>query len=141
MPHDPLESFSSDDAQMKAAIRTAKGSFGQFLEAYFEPTETQSAFLVKAAMIEGDQVEHIWIADLEITTGGARGVVANQPRLPSLKFMQTIEFELAQITDWMYIDDGYLVGGFTTRVIRDRMTPKERRSHDATAPYKIRDIT
>jgi uncharacterized protein YegJ (DUF2314 family) len=91
-------------------------------------------------LIEGDQLEHIWLADLDFSGERPRGVVANEPRLPSLKFMQVVEFEPAQITDWMYIEDGYLVGGYTTRVIHDRMTPEERKSHNATAPYKFRDV-
>lgn len=52
--------------------------------------------------------------------------------------MQRVEFEPLYISDWMYIEDGYLVGGYTTRVIRDRMTEEERKKHDAQAPYKFR---
>jgi uncharacterized protein YegJ (DUF2314 family) len=52
--------------------------------------------------------------------------------------MQRVDFEPSYISDWMYIEDGYLVGGYTTRVIRDRMTPKERTAYDAQAPYKFR---
>ena len=33
--------------------------------------------------------------------------------------MQRVEFQPSYISDWMYIENGYLVGGYTTRVIRD----------------------
>jgi uncharacterized protein YegJ (DUF2314 family) len=93
---------------------------------------------VKAIFVEGEEVEHVWLADLDFSGTLPNGVVANEPLLPSLKFMQTVEFHPSQITDWMYVDDGYLIGGYTTRVIRDRMTPEERRDHDAAVPYKFR---
>jgi len=67
--------------------------------------------------------------------------LANQPLAREQKgsrVKQRVEFEPSYISDWMYIDDGYLVGGYTTRVIRDRMTPEEREAHDAEAPYKFR---
>ncbi len=39
------------------------------------------------------------------------GVVAIEPKLPSLKFMQRVGFEPSHVSDWMYVEDGYLVGG------------------------------
>lgn len=123
---------------MEAAIREAKASFKQFIEALCHPTERQKSFLVKVVIDEGEQREHIWLADLDLRGAKPSGVVANEPNLPSLRFMQRVEFEPSYISDWMYIDEGYLVGGYTTRVIRDRMTPEERRAYDAQAPYKFR---
>ena len=123
---------------MEAAIREAKASFEKFIEAFCHPTERQKSFLVKVVFDEGEQREHIWLADLDFQGEKPSGVIANKPILPNLKFMQRVEFEPSYISDWMYIEDGYLVGGYTTRVIRDRMTPEERRNYDCQAPYKFR---
>lgn len=139
MPSDEVVGFASDDVEMEAAICAAKASIGQFFEAYFNPSRTQTSFLVKAVFDDGESMEHIWIADLDFSGERVRGVVANEPHLPTLKFMQPVEFDPPQITDWMYVDDGYLVGGYTTQVIRNRMTPDERREHDASAPFKFRN--
>ena len=84
---------------------------------------------MKVAWIEGEELEHIWFADLDFAGERPRGVVANESSLPSLKFMQTVEFEPAQITDWMYIDDG-----FFGRVYY----PSNSRSDDAGRTEKIR---
>jgi uncharacterized protein YegJ (DUF2314 family) len=138
MSDDKTVPFSSEDEQMEAAIGEAKASFKKFIEAFCHPTERQKSFLVKVVFDEGEQREHIWLADLDLRGEKPSGVVANEPNLPSLKFMQRVEFEPLYISDWMYIEDGCLVGGYTTRVIRDRMTPDERREHDAQAPYKFR---
>ena len=140
MTTDQISRVASDDAQMEAAIRKAKDTFQQFLDAFCEPTEKQEGFLVKAVFVEGEQVEHVWLADLDFTGKLPRGVVGHEPQIPSLKFMHMVEFEPSQITDWMYIEDGYLVGGYTTRVIRDRMTREQRVADYATVPYKFREI-
>ena len=116
---------------MESAITTAKQSFGNFLKAFARPAKNQKSFLIKAAFIEGQQSEHIWLADLKLSTKGSSGTVANEPNLPGVKFMQSVEFHPSQITDWMYIEDGYLVGGFTTRVIRQRMNAEQREAMDA----------
>jgi uncharacterized protein YegJ (DUF2314 family) len=131
--------FSSEDAQMEAAVRKAKETISQFFEAFFNSTERQKSFLLKVVFDVAQRREHIWLADLHL--GGAKpsGVIANEPNIPSLKFMQRVEFEPSYISDWMYIDDAYLVGGYTTRVIRERMTPAERSAHDSDAPYKFRE--
>ncbi len=123
---------------MEAAIREAKKSFRKFIEAFCHPTEGQKSFLVKVVFDEGEQREHIWLADLDFAGKKPSGVISNEPNLPRLKFMQRVEFEPSYISDWMYVEDGYLVGGYTTRVIRERMTPAQRRTHDANAPYKFR---
>jgi uncharacterized protein YegJ (DUF2314 family) len=138
MPDDKTSRISSEDAQMKAAILEAKSIIGQFIAAFTHPTDRQKSFLVKVVFDEGEQREHIWVADLGLAGDKLRGVIANEPNLPSLKFMQKVEFEPRYISDWMYIEDGYLVGGYTTRVIRDRMTPEDRAEHDTNAPYKFR---
>src|SRR5215471_7691717 len=137
MPDDKTAPFSSKDAQMEAAIREAKASFRNFIQAFCNPRPQQKGFLVKVVFDEGDKREHIWLADLDFQGEKPSGVVANEPTLPRLKFMQRVGFEPSYISDWMYIEDGFLVGGYTTRVIRDRMTPDERRQHDAQAPYKF----
>ena len=51
--------------------------------------------------------------------------------------MQWVSFDPDDITDWMYIEDGRLIGGYTTRLLRERMSPEERKQLDASAPYKF----
>jgi uncharacterized protein YegJ (DUF2314 family) len=55
----------------------------------------------------------------------------------SLRFKQPVKFDPSRITDWMFIDHGRLVGGYTTRLIRQRMSPEERDAFDATVEYSF----
>ena len=135
MSDDRTVAFSGEDAEMDTAIREAKRTFGRFLDAFLSPAEEQRAFLVKVAFCDEERVEHIWIADLDFSAQKPRGVIANEPQIPGLRYMEPVEFDPSQITDWMYINHGNLVGGYTTRVIRGRMSPDERAAFDAAAPY------
>jgi uncharacterized protein YegJ (DUF2314 family) len=96
-----------------------------------------TSFLLKVAFSEGGEVEHIWLADLDFSSPQPTGVVANEPTLRGMRFMERVGFELARVTDWMYVEDGRLVGGYTTRLLRDRMTREQREAFDAEAPYRF----
>lgn len=125
----------SDDPEMLEAIARARRSVKDFFDAFTKPRRGQTSFLWKIAFSDGGRVEHIWLADLDFSGPKPRGVVANEPSLPGFQFKQSIEFDASYLSDWMYVDDGKLVGGFTTRLLRQRMTPEERRSLDDRVPY------
>jgi hypothetical protein len=38
---------------------------------------------------------------------------------------QRVPIDFAHVSDWMFVDGGKLVGGFTTRLLRMRMSPEE----------------
>jgi uncharacterized protein YegJ (DUF2314 family) len=137
MTSDRSVGFDSDDPEMTAAIQAARLSLAEFLRAFANPKSGQTSFLVKAVFSDGEEFEHIWLADLDLSSPRLRGVVANEPILKTIRFMDTVECEPTQITDWMYVDRGKLVGGLTTRLIRERMSPQERFEFDANTPYSF----
>ena len=44
-----------------------------------------------------------------------------------------------EASDWMIIQDNRLVGGYTIRALRKRMTPEERARDDKTLSFEIDD--
>ena len=67
-----------------------------------------------------------------------RGKINNDPELvKNVKIGQSITVEPKQISDWMYINQGKLVGGTTVRVLRDNLSPSERKGFDESVPFKI----
>jgi uncharacterized protein YegJ (DUF2314 family) len=135
----PLVSFESEDEEMDAALDEAKQSIGTFFENLVSPKANQESFLVKVAFESEDSVEHIWMADLDVTVRPIVGTVANEPSIPGLKFMDRVPIDPARITDWMFVEDGYLIGGYSTKLIRSKMSSDERAEYDRNAPYKFRD--
>ena len=136
---DSIVSFSDQDQRIAFAIDEARRSLKAFFDAFCLPTSNQTAFLLKVQFEAQNESEHIWVADIDASGMPLQGTIANEPNLLGLEFMQRVAFQPTQITDWMYVEDGYLVGGFTTQVIRSGMTPEERASYDANAPYRFRD--
>lgn len=136
------ESFvqiASEDERMNAAISEAKQTLPLFLDAYVKRTPSQSGFHLKVRFGTEDSGEHVWIKDVDSSMGELRGTIANEPKMAGIEFGQRITFDKEQVTDWMYVDNGYLVGGYTVKAVRAGMSAPERAQFDAGAPYKFRD--
>ena len=48
-----------------------------------------------------------------------------------------VEIELSEISDWMYFEGNVLKGGSTIRLLRDRMSEKDRINFDKESGYKF----
>ena len=114
---DRIVQVAGDDGPMLEAINQARASIGEFFKAFEHPKPNQSDFCIKARIGDGAVNEHIWLSDLDFKTAPATGVVSNEPGIRSVSYRQRIPFLPDQISDWMYREDGRLVGGFTTRLL------------------------
>jgi uncharacterized protein YegJ (DUF2314 family) len=54
-----------------------------------------------------------------------------------VKHDEVVEIEKNEISDWIYFDNGILQGGYTIRILRDRMTKEERKEFDEKSGYKF----
>ena len=67
-----------------------------------------------------------------------RGIVANEPEMLSkVKVGQSILVPAADVSDWMYVEIGKLVGGYSSRVLRDNLSATERAEFDKSMPYSF----
>lgn len=122
--------LTGDDEAMNRATDAAKNSIGTFDSALRSGNPSYQSFSLKSKFDKPDGAEHIWVGNISIQNGRYFGVVDNVPNsIPNLKVGDTIDVN--NITDWMYIDNGVLRGGYTIRVLRDRMSPDERMAFDA----------
>lgn len=65
--------------------------------------------------------EHIWITVTGIDGERVTGRIANDPvRVPDLKINQAVECRLAELSDWLYVRDGKMVGGYTVKVLDEQ---------------------
>jgi uncharacterized protein YegJ (DUF2314 family) len=121
----------SDDQEMNEAVRKSRATFTQFTTAFDNRSQGQSLFSIKMPFATDYGAEHIWVSDLSKQDGKLYGKIDNLPTdVTSVKLGQTIEIEPSKISDWFYIDNGKLVGGYTIKVIRSRMSPKEKKHFD-----------
>ena len=110
-----------DDEEMKRATEMALKTLQTFDSALKSGSPFYQKFSLKSKFDVPDGAEHIWVKNISIKNERYFGIVDNVPNsISNLKIGDTIE--IRNITDWMYIDNGVLRGGYTIRVLRDRMS-------------------
>jgi uncharacterized protein YegJ (DUF2314 family) len=138
-PVDTVVMFNDNDADMNAAIQKAKDTvLDEFVPALQNVKPEQTGHAIKYPVSDGKQGEHMWLRPVSFDGKNFSGRIANIPQLvKNVRMGQKVTVAPAQISDWMYVDNGRLVGGFTIRVMRDKMSAQEREEKDKELPFKI----
>lgn len=109
----------ADDPELAAAAAEARRRWPEFLAAF--RAGRGDAYSVKAPFVEGEQVEHMWIAVEEITDTHVTGTLGNDPQyILSLKEGQRVTVPVEQVEDWLYTHRGEMVGGLSVKVLMER---------------------
>ncbi len=125
-------------AAMQLAVKEARKTVEKFVAALEHPGPGQQDFEVKKPFIQGNQVEHIWLSDVQLVGKHFQGRIDNQPRkISGLKLGQIVSVHLKDISDWLYIDNGKLVGGYTVRVHYNELSPQQKQEFDRESNFKI----
>lgn len=135
----PIISVQDDDAAMNAAIQKARDTvLTEFAPALKSHHPKQIGHSIKVAIKDGDKVEHLWLTPVTFEGQKFTGKVNNEPKdVKGVKLGTKYSVAPEEISDWMYIDDGKLVGGFSVRVLRDKMPEKERAEFEKGLPFKL----
>jgi uncharacterized protein YegJ (DUF2314 family) len=129
---------NSNDPEMTKASEKAMQTLYQFDLALKNKTDSQNNFSLKVRFTIDNGGEQLWIDDIQIENGNYTGVVGNRPYwIKGLHLGDTIKVNKPDITDWMYLENNILHGGYTTRLLRNRMSSSERKDFDAALLYKI----
>ena len=129
---------TKNNAAMHLAVREARKTIKTFIAALKHPGPGQQDFELKKRFVEGDQVEHIWLSDVKIVGNHFEGQIDNHPRkIQGLKFGQVVPVKRNEIPDWLYIENGTLVGGYTVRAHYNELTPQQKQEFDREADFKI----
>ena len=82
----------------------------------------------------------MWIAEIVLTDRSYKGFVNNDAeKTTEVKYGDTVLVRRDEITDWMYIDSNVLRGGYTIRVVRNRLSKDQRAKMDKNLGFKIED--
>jgi uncharacterized protein YegJ (DUF2314 family) len=129
---------SGKDPEMNKAIQTARNTVNTFIAALNAPAPGQDRFSVKKPFKEGSKVEHMWLSNVSFKGGQFSGLVENEPvKVNNVTYGQAATAAQNEISDWYYIDNGKLVGGYTIRVLYSRMSPAEKKDFDAHMNFKL----
>jgi uncharacterized protein YegJ (DUF2314 family) len=126
------------DPEMDKAVQTARETVDTFVAALKAPTANQTSFTVKKPFKDGEQVEHIWLSNASFDGTKFSGRVDNEPvDVKNVKMGETAVVGKGEISDWFYVDNGKLVGGYTIRVLYAKMSPEEKKDFNAHLGFKI----
>jgi uncharacterized protein YegJ (DUF2314 family) len=129
---------SDDDDTMNRAINEARATVDQFIAALNAPQPSQQAFSVKLLVSDGQHSEHMWVTPVRYEQGKFFGQINNVPDLVrGVTLGDEVSVPANEISDWMFVDRGRLIGGFTIRVLRDGLSPGEKRQFDRSVPFKF----
>jgi uncharacterized protein YegJ (DUF2314 family) len=117
----------NQDREMEDAQAEARATLGQFWEKLANPGAGEEGFALKVALPYGDNnTEHIWTKDIERKDGKITAVISNVPRdAKNVRAGQRIEVAEGQISDWMFVRKGKIVGNYTMRPLLKRMPPQD----------------
>lgn len=136
----PSPTAVGTDPELDAAIAQARDSLNQFTETMATPHADRTYVAVKVHFSPRDEFPlDIWVDDVTYADGIFRGNIGDD--IPSMKLEvgERITIDEKDILDWMIVQDGKLIGGYTIRLAIQRMSPDERERFFATLDYEIED--
>lgn len=81
---------------------------------------------MKKPFVHEGEIEHVWLSNVTFQGGRFHGTVDNHPKnVAHLKMGDRASVNPNEITDWAFVNNGVLVGGYTIRVLY-RELPAER---------------
>jgi uncharacterized protein YegJ (DUF2314 family) len=120
--HAPIVNVDADDPKMVAAVEEARRRWPEFIAAFQVRADPESPCVVKACFTDGEQSEFMWVSVQRIDGDQITGRLENSPAsLTNVKEGDTVTVSLNDLNDWLCEIDGETVGGFTMKVMADKL--------------------
>ena len=126
-PQSEIYTVNNEHQLMNWAIEKAGYTLHYFEDSLADPKPYQQYFSIKVKIVDGEAVEHLWLVEPSFDSEGhLYGIVGNNPQFVStVKANQKIGISRELISDWMIIEHGRLIGGYTIRAIRDGLSDSD----------------
>ena len=135
-----IYNVKDDDIEMNQAIKMANQTLENFNQALLSKKPDFTFFSLKTRFKASKGGEHIWVSEITLKDGKYFGVIANSPESTTeVKIGDTIQIAKDNISDWMYIENNKLRGGYTIKLLRKRMNETERKQFDTENGLIIED--
>jgi uncharacterized protein YegJ (DUF2314 family) len=130
--------IDDDDPRMIAATEKARATAADFAKAMAAPQPNQKGFAVKMPVSDGKATEYVWISGLSFDSQSFRGRLDNRPGgVTGVKIGDKLAVKASELSDWMYVEDNRLVGGYTLRVLRESLSPEARVRLETQVPFRF----
>jgi uncharacterized protein YegJ (DUF2314 family) len=128
----------SSDPELGAAFDEARATLEVFLQKIGTPRSDRTRAAVKVRFFPpGDLAQDIWVDGVTYADGSIRGTMGDD--IPSLKLSIGDKITIAKkdVVDWMVVENGKLIGGYTIRLAYKRMSPEEKKRFLSVIDYSI----
>lgn len=117
---------------LSAIAREARAGLPVFFRHMIRPEAGESHFYIKHPFTEfsemGVSTEQIWLTDIRFRDGRYYGALANNPVfLSGMRRGDTVHFSADEVTDWMFLRNGEIVGGQSIKYLLQQI-PEEQRT-------------
>ncbi len=128
----------NDDKEMNKAIDNARATYPQFLS-LLRSADDKESFNVKMRFEWGeDNGEHMWLGDLYFKGEDLYGTLHSYPEnIRNVTFGDTLKIFSHKISDWSYIENGFLKGGYTIKVLYSRLPEADKKQLEEDLGAKI----
>ena len=122
----------NEEENMNWAMEKSRLTLHHFKKCLNHPRPNQQYFSIKVRIEDANRVEHIWLNEPSFDDDGhLYGVVGNDPvDVKNVKMNQKIGIDENLVSDWMIIEDGRLIGGYTIRAMRDKLSGQALQNFD-----------
>jgi len=132
----------NSDADMEAAFQQARETLDEFIQKIGTTHPDRTLVAVKVRFVLPDSSsQDIWVDQItyDDQAGRFHGVMGDD--IPTLKLSvdDKITIDKKEIVDWMIVQDGKLIGGYTIRLAYARMTPAQKERFLETVHYSVDD--
>jgi uncharacterized protein YegJ (DUF2314 family) len=132
-PASPTLEVERSDKELEKIADNARRALPVFFRNLARPEAGANNYYVKYPLSSDDHTEQVWLGSIRSRKGIYYGTIANTTISPTKKRV-TIDTE--QITDWMYIQDGKIIGGRSIKYLLEKI-PEEKRSEDQRKILKM----
>jgi uncharacterized protein YegJ (DUF2314 family) len=124
---DRVSSVADTDAEMNAAIARARATLPAFWASYEASNRPETEYSLKVRFLTAGNDEHIWMSHVKRLPGGDyAGRFADMPQnMPGKRLGDLAQFSEADISDWMFMRNGKIVGGETIKPLLKSMPTAE----------------
>ena len=122
-------SIPPTDSLMNSAKLKARQTWNIFYNAYTQKRKNHKDFAVKYPFKTTTGQEHIWLTNIKIRKGKITGKVNNHPQQTTeVKFKEKVQINPKLISDWMFYEDGKLLGGYTILVSIEQLPEDQKKA-------------
>jgi len=136
--HPGYMQVADNDKAMERAVEHAQRSLGFFMAALRANKPGDTTFEIKKGFVDGDKCEHLWINKVTYDGKNFHGRINNRPlEVNNVRIGQRVTVAPREVSDWMFLKNGKLMGAYTTRVLYARLSPEDKAQFDKEAEFKV----